>query len=170
MYGKHFKSMYSGSMVGSGAIIYAVWGYVIANCIPDRKVGTQVELNPVLLAAILGEKVEAVEKAVEFLCSPDPRSRTKIQEGRRLVRLAEFDYKVVNGVKYREIRDEEARREQNRRAQEKWRGKPKPLKGEIPGAKAYDNGNDAEGDRLAALRETPKPWSATTEKGVTTPA
>ena len=30
MYGKHFASMYEGSLYGSGAVVFAVWGYVIA--------------------------------------------------------------------------------------------------------------------------------------------
>jgi len=131
MYGKHFSSMYEGSMVGAGAAVFAVMGYVIANAVPDRTVGTQVELNPKLIAFILGESQKEVEKAIEFLCQPDPESRTKVEQGRRLIRLGQFDYKVVNGEKYRAMRDEEKRREQNREAKRREREKPhRPLKGE----------------------------------------
>jgi hypothetical protein len=142
VFGKHFSSMYSGSMVGSGALVFAVWGYVIANQKPDREVGAQVELNPRLLSAILGETVEDVVRAVEFLCAPDPESRSKEEGGRRLIRLGQFDYRVVNGKKYLAMRDEEARRESNRVAQAKSRARKrgKPLPGEAAYVKALENG------------------------------
>lgn len=135
MYGKHFASLYQGSMVGSGAIVFAVWGYVIANAKPDREVGTQVEINPKLLAAILGESEPDVMKAIGFLCSPDPNSTSREEDGRRMVKIGAFSYRVVNGAKYRAIRDEEQRRQQLRDSQarhrEKKRKKPsKPLPGE----------------------------------------
>lgn len=123
MYGKHFGKLYEGSMLGAGAVVFAVWGYVIAKQEPDRIVGSQVALNPVLLSAILGEPESAVSKAIEFLCSPDPKSSTKSHEGRRLIRLGEFDYQVVNGAKYRRIRNAEERRAQNRNAQRRFREK-----------------------------------------------
>lgn len=125
MYGKHFASMYERSMIGSGAIVFAVWGYVIATARPDADVGAQVTLNPVLLAAILGEEVKDVEEAIEFLCAPDRRSTSKDEGGRRLIRLGEFDYRVVNYARYRAMRDEEKRREQNREAQARFREKQK---------------------------------------------
>ena len=115
--------MYSGSMVGAGALPFAIMGYVIANGRPDRTVGMQVELNPKLLGFILGESEESVEKAIDFLCSPDPRSRSKEEEGRRLIKLGEFCYRVVNGAKYRAIRDEERRRETDRNSKRRQREK-----------------------------------------------
>lgn len=126
MFGKHFGSMYEGSMVGAGAVVFAVMGYVIAKQMPDKKVGSQVRLNPVLLAAILGEDTKAIEAAIEKLCAPDPKSTTKTNDGRRLVKLGEFDYQVVNGAKYRAIRDEETRQEQNRVAQRAFRERQQP--------------------------------------------
>ena len=115
MYGKAFASMYTGSMVGSGAVVFAVWGYVIANMEPDKTVGMQVELNPRYLAGVFGEPAEAIALAIEKLCSPDPESRSKEQEGRRIIRIGQFAYQVVNGVYYREIRDKEKRREYQRK-------------------------------------------------------
>ena len=160
MFGKVFASMFTGSLYGAGAIKFAMMSYVIANMQPDRKIGgMQVELNPRLLADILGERMEDVEAAIEFLCSPDPDSRTEGEEGRRLVRLGQFDFKVVNGAKYRAIRDEEARREQNRNSQERFRNKKKaakkagsvPLAGERGYVKALEAGaSEGELARLAA--------------------
>src|SRR5438552_8957888 len=136
MYGKHFASMYEGSMVGSGAVVFAVWGYVIAKMEPDRTVGAQVSLNARLLETIIVEPQSEIEKAIEFLCKPYPSSRTKKEDGRRLVRLGEFDYQVVNGAKYTAIRDEERRREQNRAAQARYREKRKTAK-RLPGEGSY---------------------------------
>lgn len=121
-FGKHHESMYEGSMIGAGAEVFAVWGYVISKMRPGRD-GMWVELNPRLLAFTLGEPEQEIRDAIVFLCAPDPQSRTKDEDGRRLVRLGEFSYRVVNGMKYRAIRDEETRRQQNREAQAKYREK-----------------------------------------------
>ena len=40
-FGKHFASMYEGSLVGSGPVVFAVMGYVIANQKPDFTLGSQ---------------------------------------------------------------------------------------------------------------------------------
>lgn len=50
MYGKVFPEMYTGSMLGAGCHVFATWGYAISSC--DAK--GFVELNPVLLATLLG--------------------------------------------------------------------------------------------------------------------
>ena len=50
-----------------------------------------------------------------------------------MVKIGEFDYRVVNGAKYNSLRNEEERREQNRinkqkeRERKKTRKIPKPL-------------------------------------------
>lgn len=151
MFGKHFASMYTGSMFGAGAITFAVMGYVIANAQPDREVGTQVELNPKLLAAILGEKEKDVQSAIDKLCSPDSKSRSEGKGGRRLIRLGQFSYQVVNGAKYRAIRDEEQRRVQNREAQRRKRLKNgKPLPGEEAAVRAMENGDETSADAITA--------------------
>lgn len=110
-------------MIGAGAPVFAVWGYVISKMKPDSKVGYQVTLNPLLLSPIIGEKIEVIDKAIDYLCKPDQRSRTKVNDGRRLLRLGEFDYQVVNGLKYASIKNEEQRRESNRAAQARFRAR-----------------------------------------------
>lgn len=114
MYGKHFASMYAGSMVGSGALTFALMGYVISMMKPDKDLGAVVELNPKLIGAILGEEEKAVESKIHEFTEPDEKSRSKQNEGRKLIRLGQFEYQVVNGAKYMAIRNEEERREQNR--------------------------------------------------------
>lgn len=123
MYGRIFETMFEGSLVGSKPIVWAVWGYVIAKQRRDRIVGSQVRLNSELLRVIFGTTEKEVEGAIEFLCKPDAHSSSKEKGGRRLVKLGEFEYQVVNGAKYMAVRDEEDRRRQNREAQRRFRGK-----------------------------------------------
>jgi hypothetical protein len=120
-FGKHYTSMYSGSMVGKGAVVFAVMGYVISTQVPGEDGEMRLEMNPELLGFILGEKAEAVDEAIRFLCGPDPKSRSREEGGRRLVKEGEFLYRVVNGAKYRAMGDPARRREQNRVAQARFR-------------------------------------------------
>lgn len=150
MYGKLFSSQYSGSMVGKGFAFFAIWDYVIANMRPDKEVGAQVKLNPTLLAATFGEKQECIEKTIRALCAPDADSSTKVEQGRRLVKVGQFDYRVVNGKKYMEIRTQEELQSANRERQAIFRAKQKEkLPGETLAMKALKAGLDApEGDSV----------------------
>ena len=149
MYGKSYESKYSGSMVGAGAMRFAVLDYVITMQKPSREWGSVVEINTVLLSVILGETQAAVEEAVGFLCSPDPKSRSKEKEGRRMVKVGEFLYQVVNGAKYRAIRDEEERRTQNREAQRRFVSKTKKS---TPMAQRVRDQAEAVGDTATVQR------------------
>lgn len=123
MYGKAFASMYEGSMFGAGATVFAVWGYVIAKTVKNR-----VELNPAFLAAVIGESAKDIEKAIEKLCAPDPTSRNKEHQGRRLVKEGQFQYIVPSHDHYRRICDEDARREYNAMKQREYRSKHPKMK------------------------------------------
>ena len=81
MYGKCFSSMYEGSMVGAGPVVFAVWGYCIAKADLD---GT-VLLNPDLLAPVIGTSREEIVSAIQFLTQPDEHSKNPEHEGRRLL-------------------------------------------------------------------------------------
>lgn len=120
MYGKFFASTFTGSMYGAGPDVFAVWGYVIANA-----ADSQVELNPLLLAAAIGTSPERIAQAINILCSPDPRSRSKGHEGRRLLREGEYAYHVPNFLSYRAIRNEDDRRTYNREKQREHRERVK---------------------------------------------
>lgn len=118
MYGKHFASMYGGSMYGKPAMVFAVWGYIISHFRPSRKDGQcYVNLNPALLAGIFSTTPEQILDALAVLEAPDKASQSKLHDGRRIVLLSDerlvgpLEYLVVNGAKYRAIRDEEDRRE-----------------------------------------------------------
>ena len=101
--------------------MFAVWGYVIANT-----VASQVELNPAHLAPILGATPERVAAAIAFLAAPDVESRSKINQGRRLIPEGAFAYRVPNHERYRRIRDEADRREYNRVKQREHRARQQP--------------------------------------------
>lgn len=120
MYGKTYESMYEGSMVGAGMHVFAVWNYIITKC---RR--GSIEVNPKLLAFTLGGAESEVEKALIYLCSPDPKSRSKLEGGRRLVKDGMYQYRVVNWEYYDKIKNEEERREYNRVKQAEYRAKAK---------------------------------------------
>lgn len=120
MYGKFFASAFTGSMYGAGPDVFAVWAYVIANA-----VDSQVELNPKLLAGVIGMTTERATAAIAFLCAPDAKSRSKVAEGRRLIQEGEIAYRVVNHETYRAIRSEEDRRAYNREKQREHRARVK---------------------------------------------
>lgn len=128
--------MYEGSMVGMGPEFFAVWPYVIACADIDGNV----ELNPIVIGAKIGMKSEAVEKVIDKFMQPDPRSRSKVMEGRKLERIGEFTYRIVNYEFYRSLKRYEDRREQNRLSQAAFRERKaelkvfkrsKPLAGEV---------------------------------------
>ena len=76
------------------------------------------------MAAISRMSVAEAETAIDKLLAPDPYSQTPDKQGARLT-IADGGWDVVNHRKYREGRDLEKRREQNRKAQNKFRSKPK---------------------------------------------
>jgi len=130
MFGKSFASMYSGSMFGKPAIVFAVWGYAISCQKQSRKDGQcYVEINPVLLAATFATSVEEIVGAIKVLMDPDPASRSRVEEGRRLVLVGgeleegPMQFRVVNGAKYLAMRAEDERRVYLREAKRRERAK-----------------------------------------------
>lgn len=101
-------------------MMFAVWPYVIAHMKPnrDRSIFT-VELNSQLMSVLIGEKEEEIEETIGKFCEPDVRSRTQDHEGRKLIKLGTFEYEVVNGAVYDQIRREVELREGNRARQKK---------------------------------------------------
>ena len=121
MFGKSFESKYEGSMYGKGVLHFAVWDYVIAKAKCSR-----VELNPKVMANIFGDvTVERVAEEIERLCQPDPESRNKEKEGRKLIKEGEFQYFVTGWEKYQAIRNEVDRRESNRASKRRERQRAK---------------------------------------------
>lgn len=119
-----YSSAFSGSLYGQGALKIACWFYVIAEMKPDFKEGKfTIELNPKKVADALGEDADEVEKVITVFCESDKESRSKRKEGAKLLREGQYQYTVVNGAVYNEIKKRSERREQNRLAQERFREK-----------------------------------------------
>jgi hypothetical protein len=117
-WGKMYEKTFSGSMYGAGPTVFAVWSYAIAHMRPPCGM---VELNPPLLAGILGCRPEDIEAALAVLCSPDPNTRSPAEDGKRLVQTGAFEYRAVNFSIYRAGRQPEERKAQNRESQARFR-------------------------------------------------
>ena len=124
MYAKLFTSIYQGTLRGNahGLLVFT---NLLAHC--DKH--GEVDIHPRAIAEEVGLTVDQVRVALGMLEAADGESRSPDLDGRRIVRLDEhrdWGWCVVNYLKYRAIRDEDDRREQNRLAQERWRNKNKP--------------------------------------------
>lgn len=72
------------------------------------------------MAAMARMSLKDAEKSIKALTKPDPYSRSTEYEGRRLLEC-EGGWIIVNYTKYRQKRDPEKRREQNREAQRRFK-------------------------------------------------
>lgn len=78
--------------------------------------------TPTAIQRLANIPLESVERALAILEAPDPASRSEEEDGKRVVRVR-GGWMVVNLRRYRDGRDPEKRREQNREAQRKHRDK-----------------------------------------------
>lgn len=161
MYGKHFESMYEGSMYGAGLAVFAVWGYVISHARDGR-----LELQPRKLADTLGGEVDEINSAITFLMQPDPTSRNKDCDGRRLIKEGEFQYSVPSWECYYKIKNEDDRREYNRVMKRRERARKKATKSNPTTMaqraieQARKNGDDFEAERGEHIDEGQSPTLA----------
>lgn len=124
-FGKLYEQTFTGSMMGAGPVVFSVWSYVVAHVKPPGRL----EINPRLVAALIGTTAAEVQKALDVLTAPDPESRSKEQEGRRLIREGEFTYRVPTFARYRNGTEEEQRKAnaaRQARFREKHKAQPKP--------------------------------------------
>lgn len=152
MYAKLFTSIYQGTLRGNshGLLVFT---NLLAHC---DKTGV-VDMHPRAIAEEVGLTVEQVRCALDELESPDHESSSPEQDGRRIVRLDEhraWGWTVVNYAKYRAIRDEEDRREQNRLSQERWRNKNKPPSAAVSQDKPISAHTEAEADTDSVAKAT----------------
>lgn len=95
--------------------------------------------------------VEQAEKALAVFLAPDPRSRSKEHDGRRIAEV-ERGWVLLNYLKFREQRDQETRRAQYRESKARARVKSKArreaesfdmtTKGELAPAEVYEEQDD----------------------------
>lgn len=124
MYCKLFASLYQGTLRGKSHEIL-VFTNLLAHC---DALG-QVDKHFRAIAEETGLTIDEVKAAIDVLEAPDPESRSPDMDGARIIRVdahRAWGWLVVNYEKYRSIRNEDDRREQNRLAQERWRAKNKP--------------------------------------------
>lgn len=84
------------------------------------------------LARLANVTLEECRAAIATLEGPDEFSRTPDYDGRRIEPIP-GGWRLLNHAKYRDMRDEESRREQNREAQARHREKLKKMGVDVPG-------------------------------------
>lgn len=124
LYAKLFTSIYQGTLRGNSHGLL-----VFTNLLAHADSCGLVDVHPRAIAEEVGLTQDEVRAALLVLEAPDAESRSPEEEGRRIVRMDEhraWGWRIVNYLKYRAIRNEEDRKEQNRIAQRRWREKNKP--------------------------------------------
>ena len=144
MYGKFHSSTFTGSMRGSGPVVFAVWAYVVSN----TNQHSVIEINPDVVAFLLGCTPAEVEQAIETLCAPDPKSRCKDNDGRRLLKEGEFQYFVPTHKHYREMKTTEEKREYNRVKKQEERQRKSNVERDVKNVKDV-NTSEAEAEALS---------------------
>lgn len=85
-----------------------------------------IDKTPKAISRITNIPLEIIEMAISKLSAPDIDSRTPDEDGRRIVLIDQnrnWGWRIVNYLKYRQIRDEEARRISNRSYKREQRAK-----------------------------------------------
>lgn len=129
MYVKLFTSIYQGTLRGKPHCLL-----VFTNLLAHADQHGIVDVHPNAIADEVGLSPDDVRAAIIELESPDIESRSPESDGKRIVRLdghRAWGWQIVNYVKYRSIKNEDDRREQNRLAQERWRNKNKQPSADI---------------------------------------
>lgn len=106
-WGKFYAKTFTGSMRGCGSHVVSLMAYCIANAKPPSG---ELEINIEVVAFLIGDPVERMQAALDYLMSEDSTSRTPDENGRRLIKTGQYSYRLVNWLAHREGLDDEARR------------------------------------------------------------
>ena len=98
--------------------VLRVWIAMLAQCNADGIVRAAAPA----LANLCMIPIDRMREILLLLESPDPDSRSSGDEGRRIKKI-EGGWQLVNYLAYRNARDQETRREQNRESQRRHRDK-----------------------------------------------
>lgn len=117
----------------------------------------EVEASIPGLAKLAGVPVDAAEIAIKKLASPDPYSRTKDHDGRRIEAI-DGGWQILNHQKYREKASEEDRREQDRIRKQRLRASASvrtcpQVSASVPSESALSAQVDADPDPDAKIKE-----------------
>jgi hypothetical protein len=123
-YTKLFKSILASTVWQKDNDTKLVWVTMLAMADADGYVAASVPG----LAAFSGVSQASVIRALEDFMSPDPFSRTKDFEGRRVVEV-ERGWKLLNHGKFTAMASKETRRNQLKNAQAKQREKKRQATG-----------------------------------------
>lgn len=121
MYAKLFKSLWDGTMADDWHL-WSLWAFMLAH----KDSAGVVDMTHEAIARRSGIPLDIVKAGIAKLEAPDPRSRSKELDGRRIIRLDEhrdWGWEIVNAATYSEMRDPETRRQQNRDASSRRRAR-----------------------------------------------
>lgn len=121
MYVKLYSTVFTGSLRGKSNTLF-VWICMLTGA--DRN-GVFDKTHQVICDDT-GLSMDSVKEAINELESPDPNSRSPELEGRRITRIDEhrtWGWNIVNYAKYRDMKNEEARRDYFAEAQRRHRAK-----------------------------------------------
>ena len=117
MYARVYEQIFSSSIMEEDLETRYIWFCLLT--LSDRD--GFVDMTIPAIARRINLQEEVVSKSIDKFMLPDPSSRTDTQEGRRLEKIREsFGWKIINYIHYRDLRNEENRREYMR---EYMRGK-----------------------------------------------
>jgi len=120
-YTKLFSSLTESTVwVGTPAETKVVWITLLAKADRYGRVWGSIPG----LARLADVSIPDCQAALESFMQPDPYSRTKDHEGRRIEEI-EGGWKLLNYEEKRELEDEEHKRAKNRERQRRWREKQK---------------------------------------------
>jgi len=123
MYAKIFESIYEGSLVEDWKALI-VFQQLIVLCDSEGVI----DMTPTAISRRTNIPIDIINHGIEVLQETDSESRTKDEEGRRIILLDEhraWGWFIVNHKKYRDLTDYETIKEQNRERQRRHREKQK---------------------------------------------
>lgn len=90
------SALLTSTLLRNGPDVVACWVLLLAGC---DKLG-ETDMQPSTAAGLLRISDERADKAFEILSAPDPKSRNKAHDGRRIIPLGEGRWRVVSHQKY----------------------------------------------------------------------
>jgi hypothetical protein len=122
VYVKLFSSLLTSSVWAEDNATRIVWISML--CLADKD--GDVRASPAGLARIANVSVEECQRALAVLLSPDAQSTTPDDDGRR-IEQRQGGWHILNYVRYRQLRDEETRKQQWREAASRARAKKRDV-------------------------------------------
>lgn len=113
MYGKLFAQMYDGTLVTAGWQALVTFQQLVI--LADKRGVVDMTVDAICRKTTI--PVDIIGPGIDALLLPDPNSRTPDEDGRRIVLLGEnrnWGWRIVNYKYYRNLRNEEERREYHR--------------------------------------------------------